>query len=108
MDHSDYRKARAGGVGDRGATTIGVPAEDSGVAQPQAPYGIRARGERHAPRRHLEDVGAAGGVKHVRPLEKACERLAVLAVADEAKTGGRRNLARHSAHVAAPAPKREV
>src|SRR5262249_37370021 len=38
--------------------------------------------------------------------EEACERLAVLAVAEEAKAGG--DFARDAAHVAAPAPKREV
>jgi hypothetical protein len=36
------------------------------------------------------------------------ERLAVLAVADEAEAGGRRDAARDAAHAAAPAPKREV
>ncbi len=59
-------------------------------------------------RRHLENVRAAGGVEHVRPLEEARERLTVLAVADEPEAGGRRNLARHAAHVTAPAAKREV
>jgi len=40
--------------------------------------------------------------------EKARERLAVLAVADEAKAGGWRDLARDAAHMAAPAAQGEV
>jgi hypothetical protein len=59
------------------------------------------------PQRHLEDVGSAGRVEHVRPLEETRERLAILAVADEAEAGGRRDVACDAAHAAAPAPKRE-
>ena len=50
----------------------------------------------------------AGGVEHVRPIEEARERLAVLAVADQPQSGGRRNLARYAAHMAASATKRKV
>jgi hypothetical protein len=42
-----------------------------------AAHGIRAGGEGHARRRHMDDVGAAGVIEHVRTLEKARERLAV-------------------------------
>src|SRR5262249_1123133 len=85
----------------------GVPADDL-AGEAQAAQRLRARGELHLRRRHLEDVGAAGRVENVRPLEEARERLAVLAVAEEPKAGRRRNLARDAAHVTAPAPKREV
>ena len=40
--------------------------------------------------------------------EETRERLAISAVADEAEAGGRRDFACNAAHVAAPAPKREV
>src|SRR5262249_15099088 len=49
-----------------------------------------------------------GGVEHVRPLQETRKRLAVLTVADEAEAAGRRDVARHAAHTAAPAAKREV
>src|SRR5262249_37073939 len=45
-------------------------------------------------------------VEPVRPLEESRERLAVLAVADEAEAGGRRDITRYAAHTAVPAPKR--
>jgi hypothetical protein len=67
VNHSDQRDARAGGVADRGPTTIGVPAVDFPVAEAQASRGVHARGELHAPWRHLENVRAAGWVEHVRP-----------------------------------------
>ena len=58
--------------------------------------------------RHVEDVGSACGVEHVRPIEETRERLAVLAVADEAEAAGWGDVACDAAHVAAPAPKRKV
>src|SRR5262249_8093158 len=61
-----------------------------------------------AARWHLEDVGSARCVEHVRPLEETRERLAVLAVADEAEAGVRHNFARDTAHATAPTAKREV
>jgi hypothetical protein len=64
--------------------------------------------ELQARRRHLEDVGSAGRVEHVRTLEETREHLAVLAVADKAEPGRRGNVARDTAHAAAPASKREV
>jgi hypothetical protein len=73
----------------------------------QASHGVRARGELHAPGRHLEDVRSACRVEHVRPIEKTRERLAVLAVADEAEAGGWGDVACDAAHAAAPAPKRK-
>jgi len=57
---------------------------------------------------HLEDVRSACGVERVWPLQETRERLAVLTVADEAEAAGRRDIACNAAHVAAPAPKREV
>jgi hypothetical protein len=101
------KRGPAGGIGNRRPATIGVPAQDL-VGEAQTPHGVRARGELHAPGRHLEDVRSAGRVEHVRPLKKTRERLAVLAVADEAEAGGWRNVARDAARAAAPAPKREV
>jgi len=71
VNQSDRRDARAGGVADRGPATVAVPAVDSPVAEAQTSHGVHARGELHAPRRHLEDVRAAGCVQHVRPLEEA-------------------------------------
>ena len=108
MNHADDREVRAGGgVGNRGPATIRVPAQNL-VGKAQAPHGVRARCQPHAPWRHLEDVRSTGRVEHVRPLEETRERLAVLAVADEAEAGGRGNITRYAAHTAAPAPKREV
>jgi hypothetical protein len=74
----------------------------------QAPHSVRARIKLYAARWHLEDVCSAPGVEHVRPLEEVRERLAVLAVADGAKAGVRRNFVRAAAYVAAPAAKREL
>jgi hypothetical protein len=101
------RPTAGGGVADRGPATIGVPAEDL-AGEAQAAHGVGARGKLHAARRHLEDVCPARCIEHVRPLEKARERLAILAVADKSEAGGRCNLACDAAHVAAPAPKRQV
>src|SRR5262249_268319 len=74
----------------------------------QAPKGVRARCELHAPGRHLEDVRTTGRVEYVRPLEETRERLAVLAVAEEAEAGEPGDITRYAAHTAALAPKREV
>jgi hypothetical protein len=102
------REVRPGsGVGNRRPATLGVPAQDL-VGETQTPHGIRPRGELHAARRHPKDIRSAGRVEHVHPFEETSERLAVLAVADEAEAGGRGDIARDTAHVAAPAPKREV
>ena len=56
----------------------------------------------------MEDVRSARCIEHVRPIKEACERLAVLAVADETKAGMRRDTVRDAAHVAAPAAKLEI
>ena len=89
MNHGDDGEARAGsGVANRGPAAIGVPPEDALGGEAQAPHGIRTRGEFHAPLRHLKDVRSAGGVNHIRPLQKTRERLAVLTVADEAEAAG--------------------
>ncbi|PWT79098.1 MAG: hypothetical protein C5B58_14315 [Acidobacteria bacterium] len=108
MYEADYREARAGGaVGDRGTAAIGVPAQNL-PRETYAAHGIRAGGEGQARRRQMDDVGAAGGVEHVRPLQKSRERLAIRAVADEAEAFRRRNHARDAAHAAAAAAEREV
>jgi len=97
MNQREHREARVDGrVADRGPATIGVPADDL-AGEAYAAQGLRTRGEPHPGRRHLEDVGAAGGVEHIRPREEARERLAVLAVAEESKARGRRDLTRDAA-----------
>jgi hypothetical protein len=55
----------------------------------------------------MEDIGAARLIEHVRPMEKARERLAVLAIADETKAAIRSNFVRNPAQAAAPAGKRD-
>ena len=106
MDDADDRKARAGRVGDRGPATLRVPAEDP-AGKLQAADGVRARGKPHAPRRHMEDIRSTARIEHVRPSEETRERLAVVAVADEAEACVRRDVVRGAAHMAAPAAKRE-
>ena len=108
MNERDDRESRVGGgVGDRGAATISVPAQDF-AGKAHATQSLESSGERHLNRRHLENVRAAGSVENVRSLEETRKRLAVLAVADEAETAGRRNLPRNAAHMVAPASKREI
>ena len=72
-------KPAGGGVGNRRPATLGVPAQDL-AGEAQASHRVGARGEFYARGRHMEDVRSAGGVEHVRPIEEARERLAVLAV----------------------------
>src|SRR5215472_983554 len=69
---------------------------------------LEKRRHRRASVRHLEDVRTTGRIEHVRPIEEARERLAVLAVADEAEAGGRGDITCYAAHAAASAAKREV
>jgi len=108
MKERDKRKARAGSrTGDRRPATRGVPAENL-CGEAQAAHGIPASGQRHPSWRHLEHVTAAGGVEHIRPPEEAREILAILAVANEAKAGGRRDLVRDAAHPAALAAEGEI
>ena len=93
MNERYDRKARVGGgVSDRSATTISVPAQDF-AGKAQAAQLLEAGGERHLTRRHLENVRAASCVENVRSFKEARKRLAVLAVADEPEAGGRRNRA---------------
>src|SRR5262245_55293724 len=107
MDEANNWKARAGSIANRGPTTIGAPAEDL-AGETQATHCVHSGGKLHATRWHLENVCSACSVEHVRPLQEARERLAILAIANEAEASGRRNHARDAVHVAAPAPKREV
>lgn len=107
MNDANNREARAGSVADRGPATFGVPAEHH-VGEMQAAHGVGAGRNLHAAHWHLEYVCSACRVEHVRPIEEACECLAILAVADETQALGRRNAARDTAYMAAPAPKREV
>jgi hypothetical protein len=106
MNESDNREARTGSVADRGAATISVPTEDL-AGEMQAAHRVRARRELHAARWHMENICSACCIEHVRSLEEARKRLAVLAVADETEAGARRNFVCDPAHVAAPAAKRE-
>jgi hypothetical protein len=53
----------------------------------------------------MEDIGSARAIEHVRPLEKAREHLAVLAIADETKAGIRCDVVCGPADMAAPAGK---
>src|SRR5262249_60035622 len=107
MNEADNREARAGSVADWGPATISVPAEDL-AGQAQAAHGVGARGKLHAARWHLEDVGSARCVEHVRPFEETRERLAVLAIADKTEASVRRNFPGDAAHAAAATAKREV
>jgi len=108
MNERDNREARAGGgVSDRSAATISVPAQDF-AGKAHATQSLESSGERHLNRRHLENVRATGSVENVRSFEEARKCLAVLAVADEAETAGRRNFARNAVHMVAPASKREI
>ena len=108
MDEPDNRKARPRrSITNRGPATIGVPAENL-AGETQASYRVRASGKLHATRWHLENVCSSCRVEHVRPFQEARERLAILAIANEAEASGRCNHARDAVHVAAPAPKREV
>jgi hypothetical protein len=106
MNEADDREARASRVADRGPAAIRGPAEDL-AGELEAAHSVRAGGQLHAARRHLEDVCSARGVEHVRPLEEARERLAVPAVAHETEAGVGRNVVRDAAHAAAAAAKRE-
>src|SRR5262249_24404767 len=108
MNERDYRKARVGGgVSDRGAATISVPAQDF-AGKAQAAQSLEDRSERHLTQRNLENVRAAGSVENVRSFEEARKRLAVLAVADEAEADGRRNRAGDAARTAATASQRDI
>src|SRR5262245_30324779 len=108
MNERDDREARlGGGVSDRGAATISVPAQDF-AGKAHATQSLEARGERHLTGRHLENVRATGSVENVRSFEEARKRLAVLAVADEAKAGGRRNRAGDAAHTTATASQQDI
>jgi hypothetical protein len=90
MNEADNRESRASSVGDRCLATISVPAEDA-AGEVEAAQGVLARRKLHAPRWHMEDICSARIIEHVRPLEEARKRLAVLAVADETESGLWRN-----------------
>src|SRR5262245_57058752 len=105
MNHSNDREVwPSGGIGNWGPATIGVPAEDF-VGELQASQIVRACSELYAPGWHLEDVGSAGRVEHVCPIEEPRELLAVLAIANKAEAARRADVARYTAHVAALATK---
>ena len=108
MNERDDRETRAGGgVSDRGAATVSEPAQDF-VGNAHATQSIQASDERHLTRRQLENVRAAARVENVRSLKKTRKRLAVLAVADEAEAGGRRNRAGDAAHMTTTASHRHI
>src|ERR1700744_5024193 len=106
VNQSDNREARTSRVGDRGAATLRVPAEDL-VGELQAAHRVRARCKLHAACWHMEDLCSACGIEHVRSFEEASKRLAIPAVADETEAGVRRNFVGDAAHVTAPAAKRQ-
>src|SRR6516165_2641191 len=108
MNEPDDREARAGGgVSDWDAATMSVPAQDF-AGEPQAAQGVGTCRERHPTRRQLENVRATGSVENVRLFEETRKRLAVLAVADEAEAGGRRNRAGEAAHTTTTASQRDT
>jgi len=108
MNERDDRESWVGGgASDRGAATISVPAQDF-AGEPQAAQSVGACRERHLTRRHLKNVRATGSVENVRSFEEARKCLAVLAVADEAEAGGRRNRAGDSAQTITMASQRDV
>ena len=107
MNEADNRKARSRSVGDWCPATLSVPAEDP-AGEVQAAHGVRASGKFYAARRHMEDIRSPRSIEHVRPLEKARKRLAVLAVADETEAGIWRNVVGDAAYVAAQAVKRDI
>src|SRR5262245_26729863 len=107
MYEADKRKARPGGIANRRAATIGVPTEDL-AGETRATHRVCASSKLHATRWHLENVCSVCCIEHFRPVEKARERLVILAIANQAEAIERRYLPRNAVHVAAPAPKREV
>ena len=108
MNERDDQDARAGGgVSDGDAATISVPAQNF-AGEPQAAQGVGTCRERHPTRRQLENVRATGSVENIRLFEETRKRLAVLAVADEAEAGGRRNRAGEAAHTTTTASQRDI
>lgn len=107
MNEADNWETRTGRVADRGPATIGVPPKDL-AGKAEAAHGVPARGQLHTARWQMEDICPARRIEHVWPIEKARKRLTVLAVADKAKPGIRRDFFRHAAHMAAPATEREI
>src|SRR5215475_9986033 len=90
MYEPDKRKPRPRrNIANRGPATIGVPAENL-AGKLHATYCVRASGELHATRWHLENVCSSCRVEHIRQFEEARERLTILAIANDAKASGRR------------------
>jgi hypothetical protein len=67
-----------------------------------------ALNEREACWRDLHNVGAAMGIEKVRATKTVEERLAVVAVADGAVYGARRDVGDHPANSSATAAQRRV
>jgi hypothetical protein len=108
MDHANDGEVRArSGVGDWGLATIGVPAHDL-VGESKTPQGIHTGDEPHPCRRQLEDVGPTGRVKHILSLKEMRERLAVLAIANEAKACRRGHVTRDAAQASAATSKGNI
>ena len=108
MDKTDERKARPGRITDRGMATIGIPTIDAIGGEAHATHRVSTGSKLYAANWHLEDVGSARVVKHVRPFEKTRKRLAVLAVADEAQACGRPRHVCDTAQVATSAAQRNL
>jgi hypothetical protein len=99
MNERDYRETRVGGgVSDWGAATVSEPTQEF-AGKTYATQSIQAGGERHLTRRQLENLRAAASVENVWSLKKTRKRLAVLAIADKAEAGGRRNRAGDAAQM---------
>ena len=108
MDKTDERKAWADGIADRGAATIGIPAKDAVGREAHATHCVSTGSELYAANWHLEDVCSARFVEHVRSFQKTRERLAILAVADQAQACGWPRYASDSAHVTTSTAQRNL
>jgi len=108
MNDADDREPRTRRIRDRSAAARAVPAKDPAMAQADASQRVCSCGQPDAPGRHLEDVRSAGRVEDIVPFEEPRERLAVLAIADQAQPRGRPDFTGDAAQAATAAPKRQV
>ena len=94
-DNPDKGDRRAERVADRCLATFRVPPIEPPRAEPHASDAFASTMERQRRRRHLYDVGSAVRVEQISAAEVVDERLAVVAVADDAVHRLRRRV-RHS------------
>src|SRR5262245_16809703 len=83
-DRDDWEPRGCRGVRDRCHATAGIPAEDL-RGELDAPERVETGGELDPRGCQVEDVGSAGCIQDIRPVEEAREGLAVCAVTDEAE-----------------------